>query len=293
MIALVDGDIVAYRVAAASEDTDEEICILRCDKQMQDILYLLKAEQYKVFLSGSGNFRKTLYPEYKANRKDKPKPKHLQLLRTYLTEHWNAVLANGCEADDLLGVHQTDNTVICSIDKDLLQIPGTHYNWVRGEFTSIPYIKMTLALLNEIGVKTLFENNTIKVAHHPSSITHHSITVESDWSSASYWYSIIALSEVGTQITLSSYKVNSLQGDCALIEIYKDFGVETIFNNDNSISISKVNFKNQKSLIFNLQSSPDIAQTIAVTCFGLGIGCDLYGLHTLKIKKSGRPEAGL
>lgn len=134
MIALVDGDIVAYRVAAASEDTDEEICILRCDKQMQDILYLLKAEQYKVFLSGSGNFRKTLYPEYKANRKDKPKPKHLQLLRTYLTEHWNAVLANGCEADDLLGVHQTDDTVICSIDKDLLQIPGTHYNWVKGEF---------------------------------------------------------------------------------------------------------------------------------------------------------------
>ncbi len=162
---------------------------------------------------------------------------------------------------------------------------------LEGEITSIPYIKMTLALLNEIGVKTLFENNTIKVAHHPSSITHHSITVESDWSSASYWYSIIALSEVGTQITLSSYKVNSLQGDCALIEIYKDFGVETIFNNDNSISISKVNFKNQKSLIFNLQSSPDIAQTIAVTCFGLGIGCDLYGLHTLKIKETDRLEA--
>ena len=162
---------------------------------------------------------------------------------------------------------------------------------LEGEITSIPYIKMTLALLNEIGVKTLFENNTIKVAHHPSSITHHSITVESDWSSASYWYSIIALSEVGTQITLSSYKISSLQGDCALIEIYKDFGVETIFNNDNSISISKVNFKNQKSLIFNLQSSPDIAQTIAVTCFGLGIGCDLYGLHTLKIKETDRLEA--
>ena len=162
---------------------------------------------------------------------------------------------------------------------------------LEGEITSIPYIKMTLALLNEIGVKTLFENNTIKVAHHPSSITHHSITVESDWSSASYWYSIIALSEVGTQITLSSYKVSSLQGDCALIEIYKDFGVETIFNNDNSISISKVNFKNQKSLIFNLQSSPDIAQTIAVTCFGLGIECDLYGLYTLKIKETDRLEA--
>ncbi len=161
---------------------------------------------------------------------------------------------------------------------------------LEGEITSIPYIKMTLALLNEIGVKTTFQGNKIIVNSLPTSNSQ-LLTVESDWSSASYWYSIIALSEVGTQITLSSYKVNSLQGDCALIEIYKDFGVETIFNNDNSISISKVNFKNQKSLIFNLQSSPDIAQTIAVTCFGLGIGCDLYGLHTLKIKETDRLEA--
>jgi len=162
---------------------------------------------------------------------------------------------------------------------------------LEGEITSIPYIKMTLALLNEIGVKTTtFQGNKIIVNSLPTTNSQ-LLTVESDWSSASYWYSIIALSEVGTQITLSSYKVNSLQGDCALIEIYKDFGVETIFNNDNSISISKVNFKNQKSLIFNLQSSPDIAQTIAVTCFGLGIGCDLYGLHTLKIKETDRLEA--
>lgn len=162
---------------------------------------------------------------------------------------------------------------------------------LEGEITSIPYIKMTLALLNEIGVKTTtFQGNKIIVNSLPTTNSQ-LLTVESDWSSASYWYSIIALSEVGTQITLSSYKVSSLQGDCALIEIYKDFGVETIFNNDNSISISKVNFKNQKSLIFNLQSSPDIAQTIAVTCFGLGIGCDLYGLHTLKIKETDRLEA--
>lgn len=161
---------------------------------------------------------------------------------------------------------------------------------LEGEITSIPYIKMTLALLNEIGVKTTFQGNKIIVNSLPTSNSQ-LLTVESDWSSASYWYSIIALSEVGTQITLSSYKVNSLQGDSALIEIYKDFGVETIFNNDNSISISKVNFKNQKSLIFNLQSSPDIAQTIAVTCFGLGIGCDLHGLHTLKIKETDRLEA--
>ncbi|MBN8566488.1 MAG: 3-phosphoshikimate 1-carboxyvinyltransferase [Flavobacteriales bacterium] len=162
---------------------------------------------------------------------------------------------------------------------------------LEGEITSIPYIKMTLALLNEIGVETSFIENKIKV-NQKSAIVNQKLTIESDWSSASYWYSIIALSPIGTQVTLSSYKQNSLQGDAALVEIYKSFGVETEFNN-NSITISKINYniKNQKSLLFNLQSSPDIAQTIAVTCFGLGIGCDLTGLHTLKIKETDRLEA--
>ena len=161
---------------------------------------------------------------------------------------------------------------------------------LEGEITSVPYIKMTLALLEEIGIETSFENNTIKVTHHPSSITHHPITIESDWSSASYWYSIIALSEIGTQITLSSYKKNSLQGDSDLVAIYKSFGVETVFNN-NEITIHKVEDLKPETLNFELNTCPDIAQTIAVTCFGLGIGCHLTGLHTLKIKETDRLEA--
>jgi 3-phosphoshikimate 1-carboxyvinyltransferase len=161
---------------------------------------------------------------------------------------------------------------------------------LEGEITSVPYIKMTLALLNEIGVKTTFEGNIIKVCH-AEFVSASQLTVESDWSSASYWYSIVALSEIGTQITLSSYKKNSLQGDSALTNIYQDFGVETVFNEDNSISITKV--KNHKLSIVNYQlnNCPDIAQTIAVTCFGLGIGCHLTGLHTLKIKETDRLEA--
>jgi 3-phosphoshikimate 1-carboxyvinyltransferase len=162
---------------------------------------------------------------------------------------------------------------------------------LEGEITSIPYIKMTLALLNQIGVKTLFENNIIKVAHHPSPITHYPIKVESDWSSASYWYSIVALSQTGFQVTLSSFKKNSLQGDSALVELYKDFGVETTFNIDDTITLSKINCCNQKLVVFNLQSTPDLAQTIAVTCFGLRVGCHLTGLHTLKIKETDRLDA--
>ena len=158
---------------------------------------------------------------------------------------------------------------------------------LEGEITSVPYIKMTLALLNEIGVKTSFKKNVIKV-NRLQTITSKLITVESDWSSASYWYSIVALSEIGTQITLTSYKKNSLQGDSILVEVYEDIGVNTIFNEDNSITIIKVESYKGVYLFRDLRDSPDIAQTLAVTCFGLGYEFELHGLHTLKIKETDR-----
>jgi 3-phosphoshikimate 1-carboxyvinyltransferase len=158
-----------------------------------------------------------------------------------------------------------------------------------GEITSVSYIKMTLALLNEMGVETSFVENKITVK--PQSVIQNSkFTIESDWSSASYWYSIVALSEIGTQISLSSFKENSLQGDFALVEIYKIFGVETVFNT-NHMLLRKVENLKPETLNLKLNNSPDIAQTIAVTCFGLGISCHLTGLHTLKIKETDRLEA--
>ncbi len=160
---------------------------------------------------------------------------------------------------------------------------------LEGEITSVPYIKMTLALLNEIGVTTSFIGNTI-IVNSQFTIHNSQFTIESDWSSASYYYSIVALSEIGTQITLSSYKEKSLQGDSALVEIYKNLGVETIFQN-NSILLQKSATCNLQPAIFDLNSSPDIAQTIVATCFGLGMGCHLTGLHTLKIKETDRLEA--
>lgn len=162
---------------------------------------------------------------------------------------------------------------------------------LEGEITSIPYIQMTLALLNEIGIKTQFEGNIIKVEPSSQPIAHSpKLTVESDWSSASYHYSVAALSPVGTKITLSSYKANSLQGDSELVNIYKHFGVETTFDN-NQIHLKKTVNREPSTVNFDLTKTPDIAQTIAVTCFGLGIGCHLTGLHTLKIKETDRLEA--
>lgn len=160
---------------------------------------------------------------------------------------------------------------------------------LEGKITSVPYIKMTLALLNEIGVKTSFSGNKISVSHSELAETS-KITVESDWSSASYFYSIVALSEIGITIQLSSYKENSLQGDSVLAEIYQDFGVETRFES-NTIILRKTHDCQLSGVQYPLNNAPDIAQTIAVTCFGLGIGCHLTGLHTLKIKETDRLEA--
>ena len=158
-----------------------------------------------------------------------------------------------------------------------------------GKITSVPYIKMTLGLLNQIGINTSFEGNSIKVSPKEN-IEEIELVVESDWSSASYFYSIVALSEVGTEIKLSAYKKNSLQGDSILADTYKEFGVETTFLK-NEIILKKVKHYQATSIECDLANAPDIAQTIAVTCLGLGLGCELTGLHTLKIKETDRLEA--
>ncbi|MCD9583910.1 3-phosphoshikimate 1-carboxyvinyltransferase [Tenacibaculum maritimum] len=167
--------------------------------------------------------------------------------------------------------------------KDGLQIE------LLGEITSIPYINMSLSLLKEVGVEAQFIGNKIQV-YPKKEVAKKTIIVESDWSSASYFYSLIALSEMGSEITLTAYKKESLQGDSCLERIYKHFGVTTVFTNK-GVRLKKEEAPKVSELNENLKNAPDIAQTIAVTCFGLGISCNLSGLHTLKIKETDRLEA--
>jgi|TARA_B100001564_G_scaffold343244_1_gene339629 3-phosphoshikimate 1-carboxyvinyltransferase len=158
--------------------------------------------------------------------------------------------------------------------------------YLDGKITSIPYIEMTLALLNEVGIKTSFESNKIKVFPYKGKNSK-TLIVESDWSSASYFYSIVSLSSIGTKINISSYNKNSLQGDAILSKIYNSLGVSSKFNNS-VLTIEKVSDDLPKSLDLDLSNTPDIAQTIAVSCLGLQINCNLTGLHTLKIKETDR-----
>tara|TARA_A100000171_G_scaffold52284_1_gene69920 strand:+ start:4837 stop:6066 length:1230 start_codon:yes stop_codon:yes gene_type:complete len=158
---------------------------------------------------------------------------------------------------------------------------------LAGEITSRPYIEMTLSLLEQLGVSFHFMNNTITV-RPLAAVDNTVVTVESDWSSASYFYSLVALSDKKS-IQLTSYKTESLQGDSALVQLYETLGVQTSFHTEvPAITLQKI--KTGRPTVFkaNLSNTPDIAQTLAVTCFGLGIGCELTGLHTLKIKETDR-----
>ncbi|WP_179349597.1 3-phosphoshikimate 1-carboxyvinyltransferase [Winogradskyella pacifica] len=159
---------------------------------------------------------------------------------------------------------------------------------LEGKITSVPYINMTLSLLNSVGVETSFVENIITVKPNTTDIEPQTLTVESDWSSASYFYGLIALSDVGTEITIGSYKSESLQGDSVLADIYEKFGVTTTFLKE-SITLRKSSNIDINSIVeLDLKNAPDIAQTIAVTAFGLGLECYMIGLHTLKIKETDR-----
>tara|TARA_B100001059_G_scaffold236753_1_gene289785 strand:- start:9577 stop:10803 length:1227 start_codon:yes stop_codon:yes gene_type:complete len=158
-----------------------------------------------------------------------------------------------------------------------------------GETTSVPYIKMTQRIMDQLGFETAFDGNQIAI-QPASKIETNQWTVESDWSSASYFYSIVALA-LRSEISLNSYFEESRQGDAALTEIYQKFGVKTT-HSDGKITLSKTaDFTLPNYIMINLKNTPDLAQTIAVTCLGLNIDCKLTGLHTLKIKETDRLAA--
>ena len=160
---------------------------------------------------------------------------------------------------------------------------------LKGTVTSVPYIQMTLGLLSRLGIQNSFEGNTVEVLPRKklSPIT---LTVESDWSSASYYYSLMALAAKGSTVRLSAFRQDSLQGDSVLPKIFDKLGVTTEFSGSGML-LSHVRDTGAEHLELDLVKAPDLAQTIAVCCFGLGMGCELYGLHTLKIKETDRLEA--
>ena len=153
------------------------------------------------------------------------------------------------------------------------------------EITSLPYIHMTKKIIERIGGNVDVKPDEIIIKQLVSDKIPDQI-VESDWSSASYFFSLVALSD-NSDLTLSSFFNKSIQGDSRIVEIYKQFGVETNYHN-NKIHLKKNNIDLPDSISINLRDNPDLAQTIIVTCLGLGVDCKLEGLQTLKVKETDR-----
>ena len=162
---------------------------------------------------------------------------------------------------------------------------------LEGTITSRPYLEMTLAILEEAGIKTEFNENTITVfpKQETEDLQHKTIEVESDWSSASYYYSLAAIGR--KTIHLKSFRKNSLQGDSVLKKLYADFfGIKTIqLENDSKITLQPIeNFQFPEQISVNMNDCPDIAQTLCVTATALKIPFNINGLATLKVKETDR-----
>lgn len=157
---------------------------------------------------------------------------------------------------------------------------------LKDNVISIPYIKMTLKMMSDFGVKATWEDNTIRIYPQEYKPVHY--IVESDWSAASYWYEITALSQ-SAEIKLLGLQKDSAQGDSYVANLFADLGVQTEYHEDGVVLKKKG--KVVKKMFHNFVNEPDLAQTFAVTCCLLNIPFLFTGLQTLKIKETDRIEA--
>jgi len=157
---------------------------------------------------------------------------------------------------------------------------------IEGELTSKPYVQMTLAMMEQAGIQHTWKEHVISIAKQ--SFNKSVINVEPDWSAASYWYAIAALSEEA-RLFLPGLNGYSLQGDSMITEIMANFGISSQFK-DGGVYL----FKEAKKLerkIFDFKECPDLAQTVIVVCAALGHNATFTGLETLKIKETDRVKA--
>lgn len=156
---------------------------------------------------------------------------------------------------------------------------------LEGEITSLPYLQMTIDLMQKMGYEVRQHSSSIE-AKAPFQLVTNQVAIESDWSSASYFFSLLALAKEG-KISLSNFRQHSLQGDSQIVNYFDLLGVSTQFKENNKLELSKKKVE-VTTLEIDLNATPDVAQTLCVTCLGLGINAYFTGLHTLKIKETDR-----
>lgn len=162
---------------------------------------------------------------------------------------------------------------------------------LKGNIVSKPYINMTIEIMKQFGAQVTWKDHLIQVESKAYSYPKKSYTVESDWSAASYYYSFVALSKIGTSLTLKYLKQNSLQADAVIKQLFLEFGVTTKYIQNDEMLIEKITDKHTTHFQYNFTDAPDIAQTIVCTCVTLNITFKLDGLQTLIFKETNRIEA--
>lgn len=160
---------------------------------------------------------------------------------------------------------------------------------LEGEVVSRPYIEMTISLMESFGVSVEWKENVIKV--RPQAYQARDIFVESDWSAASYYYAIASIADQDVSLTLHGLSEESLQGDSAIADITKAFGVKTVYHQQ-SITLTNQHTELQKQMVeYDFLKVPDIAQTVFSICAAKNIPGLFTGLQTLKIKETDRIKA--
>lgn len=187
------------------------------------------------------------------------------------------------------GMVQIDGSISSQFITALLLIAPTLENGlileIKNEPVSKPYIKMTIEVMNQFAVQVEQIGNKITVPNSTYKKDGLDYYVESDWSSASYWYSMVALAETA-EVKLLHFNKASLQSDSILVDLYSHLGVKTEWS-ATGITLTKIPVE-AKELNYSFIDCPDIAQTVAATCVGLGIKANLTGLQTLKLKETDR-----
>lgn len=159
---------------------------------------------------------------------------------------------------------------------------------LTGEIGSKPYIEMTLAQMKYFGIAYQADWNAQTITVPAGSYTPKPYTIESDWSGASYWYSTLALAPEGSTLELLGLKQESLQGDSAIVQIMSQLGVKSEFG-ETGVKLTKTSA--QPALTWDFTACPDLAQTVAVCCAGLGVALTMTGVESLKIKETDRIAA--
>jgi 3-phosphoshikimate 1-carboxyvinyltransferase len=157
---------------------------------------------------------------------------------------------------------------------------------LEGELTSKPYVEMTLAMLQQVGIQHSWEDKQICIEQQAFKAS--TLTIEPDWSAASYWYALAALAQEAN-LSMPHLQAYSLQGDSKITELMANFGITSQFKNGELLLTKESKIPERK--IFDLKDCPDLAQTLIVCCAVLGHEATFTGLETLKIKETDRVKA--